>query len=74
MSEFRDAIKNAAARDGVPYIEVNPAYTSKTCSECEVLNKSRKSEKEWTCTSCGVVYDRDINASNNLQKIGKQFI
>ena len=74
VSEFRDAIKNAADRDGVPYIEVNPAYTSKTCSECGVLNKSLKSEKEWTCTSCGVVHDRDINAANNLQKMGKQYI
>ena len=74
VSEFRDAIKNAADRDGVPYIEVNPAYTSKTCSECGVLNKSLKSEKEWACTSCGVVHDRDINAANNLQKMGKQYI
>ena len=74
VSEFRDAIKNAADRDGVPYIEVNPAYTSKTCSECGVLNKSLQSENEWTCTSCGVVHDRDINAANNLQKIGKQYL
>ena len=50
------------------------AATSKTCSECGVLNKSLKSEKEWTCTSCGVVHDRDINAANNLQKMGKQYI
>ena len=74
VSEFRDAIKNAADRDGVPYIEVDPAYTSKTCSECGFLNKGLKSEKEWTCTSCGVVHDRDVNAANNLQNMGKQYI
>ena len=33
VSEFRDAIKNAADLDGVSYIAANPAYTSKTCSE-----------------------------------------
>ena len=74
VSEFRDAIKNAADRDGVPYIEVDPAYTSKTCSECGFLNKSLKSEKEWTCTNCGVVHDRDVNAANNLLNMGKHYI
>ena len=53
---------------------MDPGYTSKTCSECWFLNKSLKSEKEWTCTSCGVVHDRDVNAANNLQNMGKQYI
>ena len=74
VSEFRDAIKNAADREGVPYIEVDPAYTSKTCSECGSLNKALKAEKEWTCPSCGVVHDRDTNAANNLQKMGQIYI
>ena len=74
VSEFRDAIKNAADREGVPYIEVDPAYTSKTCSECGSLNKALKAAKEWTCPSCGVVHDRDTNAANNLQKMGQMYI
>lgn len=74
VSELRDAIKNAADREGVPYIEVNPAYTSKTCSECGALNKELKAEKEWTCQSCGVVHDRDTNAAKNLQNMGKQYL
>ena len=74
VSELRDAIKNAADREGVPYIEVNPAYTSKTCSECGALNKELKAEKEWTCQSCSVVHDRDTNAANNLQNMGKQYL
>ena len=74
MSEFRDAIKNAADREGVTVIDVDPAYTSKTCSECGLLNKELKSEKEWICSSCGVVHDRDENAANNLQKMGQRYI
>jgi IS605 OrfB family transposase len=74
VSELRDAIKNAADREGVPYIEVNPAYTSKTCSECGAVNKELKAEKEWTCQLCGVVHDRDTNAANNLQNMGKQYL
>ncbi|MDA1295897.1 MAG: zinc ribbon domain-containing protein, partial [Proteobacteria bacterium] len=74
LSEFREAIKNAADREGVPCIEVNPAYTSKTCSDCGSLNKALKAEKKWTCPSCGVVHDRDTNAANKLQKMGQIYI
>ena len=72
-SEFRDAIINAAKREGVPYIEALPHYTSKTCSSCGVLNKELKAEKEWVCSSCGVVHDRDINAARNIANLGKEF-
>ena len=58
----------------MPYIEVDPAYTSKTCSECGYLNKALKAEKKWSCPSCGVVHDRDTNAANNLQEMGQIYI
>jgi len=74
LSEFRNVIKNAADREGVPVIDVNPAYTSKTCSACDVINKALKSEKEWTCPTCRVVHDRDENAANNLQKKGQKHL
>jgi IS605 OrfB family transposase len=74
LSEFRDAIKNAAEREGVKVIDVDPAYTSKTCSDCGFRNKALKSEKEWACPNCGVVHDRDTNAANNLQKMGQVYI
>jgi IS605 OrfB family transposase len=74
VSELRDAIKNAADREGVPYIEVNPAYTSKNCSACDVINKALRSEKKWTCPSCGVVHDRDVNAASNLANMGKIYL
>ena len=74
LSEFRDAIKNAADREGVKVIDVNPAYTSKTCSECSYMHKELKSEKQWNCPECGVVHDRDENAANNLQKMGQNYL
>ena len=74
LAEFRDAIKNAADREGVPVIDVNPAYTSKTCSDCGYRNKELRSEKEWTCPECGVDHDRDENAANNLQKMGQKYL
>ena len=72
-SEFRDAIINAANREKVPYVSVPPQYTSKTCSACGHLHKDLKSEKEWTCPSCGVIHDRDENAARNIASLGKSY-
>ena len=74
LSELKGAIKNAADREGVPVVEVNPAYTSKTCSACGCINKDLKAEKEWTCPSCGVVHDRDVNAAANLTNMGQRYL
>lgn len=50
---------------------VNPAYTSQTCSEClSVDKKSRLSQSEYVCTSCGHVENADFNASKNILRKG----
>lgn len=69
-SEFRDAIKNAAERENVPWIEINPSYTSQDCSECGWRNKELGTETEWRCKNCGVSHDRDVNAAKNIAKRG----
>ena len=66
------AIRNAADREGVPFIEVNPWNTSKTCFECGAINKALKSEIEWRCQQCGTIHDRDINAARNIAKKGQK--
>jgi putative transposase len=39
--------------------------------ECGWINQNLKlSDREWTCNSCGVVHDRDVNASRNILKEG----
>jgi putative transposase len=46
---------------------VNPAYTSQMCSSCNVVDsKSRVSQSDFVCTSCGEVSNADINASKNI--------
>lgn len=67
-SELVSAIKNAASRVGVPVVDVGAAYTSKTCSDCGVVNQRLTSEQEWTCERCGVVHDRDANAAVNIAR------
>jgi transposase len=44
--------------------------SSKTCSECgTVKTKLALSERQWTCTACGTVLDRDVNAAVNLARL-----
>ena len=72
-SEFRNAVINAATREGVPVVKVPPQFTSKTCHECGTLNRELKAEKEWTCPNCGVIHDRDENAARNIAAKGKSW-
>jgi hypothetical protein len=65
-SELIGAIKNAAQREGIECIEINPRNTSKTCSACGVVQEELKAEMEWTCSSCGAEHDRDQNATINI--------
>jgi putative transposase len=44
--------------------------SSKTCSQCGAVKaKLALSERQWTCTACGTVLDRDVNAAVNLARL-----
>lgn len=57
---------------GKELVKINRFYpSSKTCSSCGWINQNLKlSDRKWTCKSCGVIHDRDINASRNILKEG----
>jgi len=57
---------------GKELVIVNRFYpSSKTCGDCGWINQDLKlSDRVWTCNSCGVVHDRDTNASRNILKEG----
>ena len=44
----------------------NEAYTSKLCSRCGKQNNKLGSSKVFECSSCSLVYDRDMNACRNI--------
>jgi putative transposase len=46
--------------------------TSQVCSACGA-NDGRKplSVRAWTCTACGTVHDRDVNAARNIVTAGR---
>lgn len=49
---------------------VSEAFTSRVCSQCDSLSGPQGlrqlSVREWTCTACDTVHDRDINAARNI--------
>ena len=46
---------------------VRAAYTSQRCSVCGVVDQeSRKSQADFSCTSCGYAGNADVNAARNI--------
>ena len=64
------AIKNAAEREGIPWVDIPAQYTSKTCHMCGKVNKMLSDEKKWNCPSCNVTHNRDKNAAKNIARLG----
>ena len=55
---------------GSQVIKVDAGYTSQMCSRCGAVAKKMLSERTHSCTSCGLVMDRDHNAAINILKKG----
>ena len=54
---------------GKKVIEINKYYpSSQCCNRCDYKNEDVKdlSIRKWTCPECGLIHDRDINASINI--------
>ena len=54
---------------GKKVIEINKYYpSSQCCNRCDYKNEEVKdlSVRKWTCPKCGMIHDRDINASINI--------
>ncbi len=56
---------------GREVVLADPRGTSKTCSRCGWKKGSLKlSERTFSCDSCGLIIDRDINAAINIRNRG----
>ena len=56
---------------GGQLVFVNPRNTSQLCSQCGKMVEKSLSERMHKCPHCGLVMDRDLNASRNILKIGR---
>lgn len=48
--------------------------SSKTCFNCNWIKQDLKGEKEWACSNCGSIHDRDLNAARNIKKQGLKLL
>jgi putative transposase len=71
-SQFASLLSYKAAWAGRRYVAVNPAYTSQDCSQCGHRQALSLSDHTYTCPCCGVMLDRDLNASLNILRLGQQ--
>jgi len=67
--QLRFFLSYKAAFAGVPLHTVDPAYTSKTCSQCGYCAKAnRKSQASFVCQQCGYSDNADRNAAINISR------
>lgn len=65
LNRFVETLKWKCKKFGTEFYEVNPAYTSQTCSCCGQLMNLKLKDRICNC-SCGNKMDRDINAAINI--------
>ena len=70
LYEFKRQIQYKCEIYGIEFIEADKWYpSSKMCSECgHIKHKLSLSERTYICEECGVIIDRDFNASINLSR------
>lgn len=63
-SIIKSKLNDFSEKYGVTIEEVNPAYTSQTCSSCGyVAKKNMRSQSVFICACCGLKLHADINAA-----------
>lgn len=71
FGQLGDFLAYKARRAGVPFIQVDPRYTSQICNGCQYLDKRNRLDQEtFVCRSCGVVAHADHNAALNIARRG----
>ena len=75
-SSLKTMLEYKSHRAGIVFMEVNEAYSTQTCSCCGSIPASSPKGRaglrirEWTCSDCGAVHDRDVNAARNILAAG----
>ncbi|GAB4308264.1 MAG: RNA-guided endonuclease TnpB family protein [Phototrophicales bacterium] len=65
---FKQRLIDKAADAGREVVLVDPAYTSKSCSNCGAIFEGLTLAHRWVECECGLSLDRDHNAALNILK------
>lgn len=75
---FRQILSYKAESAGMKVISVPPHYTTQACSRClnikEGEEKLRIQDRTYHCNVCGLIIDRDENASIVIKRVGMEGI
>jgi putative transposase len=63
---FRQRLVYKCNQNGVKICVKPEEFTSKTCTNCGVINEKLGSSKVFHCNSCNLDIDRDINGARNI--------
>lgn len=72
FGKFFQILDQVASKLGKLVISVSPHYTSQDCSQCGNRVKKSLSTRTHNCIECGLVMNRDLNASINIKRLGIQ--
>jgi putative transposase len=71
LAQLGSLLAYKAKRAGVAFVEVDPAYTSQTCSACRWVDKrNRRTQSVFECVRCRFVGHADHNAALNIAARG----
>jgi transposase len=69
-SWFEEMLRYKALRYGASFAVINEAFSTQVCSECASIGGPKGIAdlgiRQWTCSDCGALHDRDVNAARNL--------
>lgn len=73
---FRNLLRYKAIARGAVYVDVSEYLSTQTCSDCGAVGGPKGSKgleiREWECSTCGAVHDRDVNAARVILRLGHQ--
>jgi len=69
--KLRQAIEYKASQYGIKVVVINPKYTSRRCSKCGHVDKTktnvcRPKQSEYKCSECNEKFHADYNAAKNI--------
>jgi len=70
-AELQRFIEYKAEDLGKEVIYVDPKFTSQKCSKCGYVRKDNRHGSLFKCKNCGFELNADLNASRNIEVLGK---
>lgn len=69
--QFETFLRYKSEALGKIVLNVNPTYTSQTCSRCGHREKSNRKLSRFACKKCKFELHADLNAARNIAKLGR---